>query len=91
MGLGGEGRVAYLEAQDLRLDQREGLAVDLDEALAGSAVRDSGRGLLLAEALHALGCLSRHNCGVRRTRRALLGESKRVCELLLLSLLFRLR
>jgi hypothetical protein len=25
---------AYLEAEDLRLDQREGLAVDLDEALA---------------------------------------------------------
>lgn len=29
-----EEQVAYLEAQDLRLDQREGLAVDLDEALA---------------------------------------------------------
>lgn len=28
------GAKAYLEAEDLRLDQREGLAVDLDEALA---------------------------------------------------------
>lgn len=37
-GSGGEGagdrRVAYLEAQDLGLDQGEGLAVNLDEALA---------------------------------------------------------
>lgn len=44
-----------LEAQDLRLDQREGLAVDLDEALALLAVGDSGGRLLLAEALHTRG------------------------------------
>jgi hypothetical protein len=30
----GDRRVAYLEAQDLGLDQGEGLAVNLDEALA---------------------------------------------------------
>lgn len=33
-GLVGLPAEAYLEAQDLRLDQVEGVAVDLDEALA---------------------------------------------------------
>jgi len=44
-----------LEAEDLWLNEGERASVDLDEALAGLAVGDSGRGLLLAEALHALG------------------------------------
>ena len=44
-----------LEAQNLGLDKAQGLAVDLDEALALLAVCDSSGGLLLAEALHALG------------------------------------
>lgn len=44
-----------LEAEDLWLNERERASVDLDEALAGLAVGDGGRGLLLAEALHALG------------------------------------
>ena len=56
-----EHRLVHLEAQDLRLDERERLAVDLDQALAGLAVRDSGRGLLLAEALDGL----RRGCHVR--------------------------
>lgn len=43
-----------LEAEDLRLNERERLAVDLDQALALLAVGDRGRGLLLAEALDAL-------------------------------------
>lgn len=43
-----------LESQDLRLNERERLAVDLDQALALLAVGDSGGGLLLAEALDAL-------------------------------------
>lgn len=50
-----------LEAQDLRLDKRQGLAVDLDQALAGLAVGDGGGRLLLAEALDALGGLDRHD------------------------------
>jgi hypothetical protein len=33
-GWGVERRISYLEAQDLGLDQGEGLAVNLDEALA---------------------------------------------------------
>lgn len=47
-----EHRLVDLEAEDLRLDERERLAVDLDEALALLAVGDSGGGLLLAEALN---------------------------------------
>lgn len=43
-----------LEAQDLGLDKAQGLAVDLDEALALLAVCDSSGGLLLAEALDRL-------------------------------------
>lgn len=38
------------------------MAVDLDEALAFSAVGDGGGCLLLAEALNALG--GRHDCGL---------------------------
>ena len=48
-------RLVDLESQDLGLDERERLAVDLDEALAGLAVGDSGGGSLLAEALNGLG------------------------------------
>lgn len=48
-------RLVDLEAQNLRLDEVERPAVDLDEALAGLAVSDCGRGLLLAEALNGLG------------------------------------
>ena len=44
-----------LEAEDLWLNERERAPVDLDEALASLAVGDSGRSLLLAEALHTLG------------------------------------
>lgn len=40
-----------LEAQNLGLDKAQGLAVDLDEALALLAVCDSSGGLLLAESL----------------------------------------
>lgn len=50
-----------LEAQDRGLDEAQGLAVDLDEALAGLAVCDGGGGLLLAEALDGLS--GRHFCG----------------------------
>lgn len=50
-----------LEAQDGGLDEAQGLAVDLDEALAGLAVCDGGGGLLLAEALDGLN--GRHFCG----------------------------
>ena len=50
-----EDRLVDLESQDLRLDERQRLAVDLDEALAGLAVGDGGGSPLLAEALHALG------------------------------------
>ena len=46
-----EQRLVDLEAEDLGLDEREGLAVDLDEAFAGLAVGDSSCRLLLAEAL----------------------------------------
>lgn len=41
-----------LESEDLRLNKRERLSVDLDETLALLAVGDSGGGLLLAEALN---------------------------------------
>jgi len=44
-----------LESQDLGLDLGKRLSVNLDETLSGLAVGDSSRGLLLAEALHALG------------------------------------
>jgi len=50
-----EDRLVDLESKDLGLDERDGLAVDLDKALALLAVGDSGGGLLLAEALDALG------------------------------------
>lgn len=56
-------RLVDLESQDLGLDERERLAVDLDEALAGLAVGDSGGGSLLAEALNGLGS-RRHIGGV---------------------------
>ena len=51
-----------LEAQDLRLNERKRLAVDLDQTLALLGVGDSGGGLLLAEALDALN--GRHDGGV---------------------------
>ena len=44
-----------LEAEDLWLDECKRLSVNLDQALALLAVGDCGGGLLLAEALHALG------------------------------------
>lgn len=47
-------RLVDLESEDLRLNEGEGLAVDLDKALAGLAVRDRGGRLLLAEALYRL-------------------------------------
>ena len=50
-----------LEAQDGGLDEAQGLAVDLNEALALLAVCDSSGGLLLAEALDRLN--GRHFCG----------------------------
>lgn len=50
-----EDRLVDLESQNLRLNERQRLAVDLDEALAGLAVGDSGGGSLLAEALDGLG------------------------------------
>lgn len=54
--------VIYLESQDFRLNERKWLAIDLDEALSFSAVGDGCCGLLLAEALDALG--GRHDCGL---------------------------
>ena len=56
-----ENGLVDLEAKDGGLDEGQGLAVDLDEALAGLAVRDSGGRLLLAEALDGLN--GRHFCG----------------------------
>lgn len=58
-----EERLVDLEAEDLWLDESERLAVDLDEALARLAVGDSGGGLLLAEALDALGGRHVGRCG----------------------------
>ena len=46
-----ENWLVALEPEDLWLDERERLAVDLDETLALLAVRDCGGSLLLAEAL----------------------------------------
>ena len=43
-----------LESQDLWLDERKRLAVDLDQAFALLAVCDGSGSLLLAEALNAL-------------------------------------
>ena len=57
-----------LEAQNLGLDKAQGLAVDLDEALALLAVCDSSGGLLLAEALHTLRVRS-HDCEWPLSRR----------------------
>ena len=54
-------RLVDLESQDLRLDKRQRLAVDLDEALARLAVGDGRGSTLLAEALHALSS-RRHDC-----------------------------
>lgn len=51
-----------LEPEDLRLDEVERSAVDLDETLALLAVGNCSGSLLLAEALNALG--GRHDCGV---------------------------
>jgi len=45
-----------LESQDLGLDEVERLSVDLDQSLTSLAVGDGGCCLLLAEALHTLGC-----------------------------------
>ena len=56
-----ENGLVDLEAKDGGLDERQRLAVDLDQALAGLAVCDSGSGLLLAEALNGLN--GRHFCG----------------------------
>ena len=71
-----------LEAQDGGLDEAQGLAVDLDEALARLAVRDSSGGLLLAEALdglngrHFCDCVTKRSVGRSiRSRRASLGWS----------------
>ena len=71
-----------LEAQDSGLDEAQGLAVDLDEALALLAVRDSSGGLLLAEALdrlngrHFCDCVTKRSVGRSiRSRRASLGWS----------------
>lgn len=63
--------LVHLEAQNLRLNQAERLAVDLDQTLALLAVGHRGRGLLLAEALDALSC--RHPCDLGRC----VGERKR--------------
>ena len=57
-----EERLVDLEAEDLRLNERKRLAVDLDQTLALLGVGDSGGGLLLAEALDALN--GRHDGGV---------------------------
>lgn len=53
-----------LEAEDLRLDELDRTAVDLDEAAAALAVGDGHRRLLTAEALDLLkcGCCLRHVC-----------------------------
>lgn len=51
-----------LEAKDGGLDEAQGLAVDLNEALALLAVCDSSGSLLLAEALDGLN--GRHFCDV---------------------------
>lgn len=47
-------RLVDLESENLRLDQAQRPSVDLNEALAGLAVCDRSRGLLLAEALDGL-------------------------------------
>lgn len=47
-----EYRLVHLEPQDLRLNERERLAVDFDQSLALLAVRYCGRRLFLAETLH---------------------------------------
>lgn len=57
-----EERLVDLEAEDLRLNERQRLAVDLDQALALLGVGDRSGGLLLAEALDALD--GRHVVGV---------------------------
>jgi hypothetical protein len=61
-----------LEAQNLGLNKAQGLAVDLDEALALLAVCDSSGGLLLAEALDRLN--GRHFVRIVVTKRCV-GES----------------
>lgn len=57
-----EERLVDLEAEDLRLNERKRLAVDLDQTLALLAVGDGSGSLLLAEALNALN--GRHGGGV---------------------------
>lgn len=52
-----------LESEDLWLNKRQRLAVDLDQALTLLAVCDSGCCLLLAEALNALN--SCHDCDLQ--------------------------
>lgn len=53
-------RLVNLESDNLRLDQRDGGTVDLDQALSGLDVSHSGGGLLLTKGLDARG--SRHYC-----------------------------
>lgn len=53
---------SYLGSENSRLNQLERLAVDADQALAGLALGDSSRVLLLAEALNHLS--GSHVCGV---------------------------
>lgn len=61
-----EQRLIHLESEDLWLDERERLAVDFDHALAGLAVCDSCRRLLLAEALNGLNGRHSADCCVCR-------------------------
>lgn len=53
VGTDDQERLVDLEAEDLRLNQGERLAIDLDEALALLALGDSSSRLLLAEALNS--------------------------------------
>lgn len=57
-----EERLVDLEAEDLGLNERKRLAVDLDQTLALLGVGDGSGSLLLAEALNALN--GRHGGGV---------------------------
>lgn len=69
-----------LEAENLRLNKAQRLAVDLDEALALLAVRDGSGGLLLAEALdrlngrHSCGCVWKERCVGNRSRGVVVGR-----------------
>jgi len=66
-----------LEAQDGGLDEAQGLAVDLDEALALLAVRNSSGGLLLAEALDRLNGRHFCDCVTRRVSKGRFGRGRR--------------